>query len=70
MEEAFGEGQEMVIFVTELPLDPRLSGFISIYGCDKYFRYNKRLLIGSRRAEILSELNRDKIYENVLEYDF
>ena len=70
MEEAFGEGQEMVIFVTELTLDPRLSGFISNYGCDKYFSYNKRLLIGSRRAEILSELNRDKIYENVLEYEF
>ena len=70
MEEAFGQGQEMVIFVTELTLDPRLSGFISEYGCDKYFHYNKSLLIGSRRAEILSELNRDKIYKNVLEYDF
>ena len=70
MEEAFGEGQEMVIFVTELTLDPRLSGFISEYGCDKYFSYHKRLLIGSRRTKILNELNRDKIYENVLEYDF
>ncbi len=70
MEDAFGQGQEMVIFVTELTLDPRLSGFISEYGCDKYFHYNKSLLIGSRRAEILSELNRDKTYENILEYDF
>ncbi len=70
MEEAFGEGQEMVIFVTELTLDPRLSAFISQYGCEKYFVYNKRLLTGSRRTEILNELKRDKIYENVLEYDF
>ena len=49
MEDAFGEGQEMVIFVTELTMDPEISAFITENGCERYFKYNKSLLIGSRR---------------------
>ena len=29
MEEAFGEGQEMVVFITELTMDPDASRFIT-----------------------------------------
>ena len=46
MEEAFGEGQEMVIFVTELTMNPEISAFITENGCPSYFKYNKSLLIG------------------------
>ena len=70
MEDAFEEGQEMVIFVTELTMDPEISSFITENGCERYFKYNKTLLIGSRRAAILNELNRDKIYSDSTAYEF
>lgn len=70
MEDAFGEGQEMVIFVTEFTMDPEISAFITENGCERYFKYNKSLLIGSRRAAILKELNRDKIYSDSMAYEF
>lgn len=70
MEDAFGEGQEMVIFVTELTMDSEISAFITENGCEKYFQYNKTLLVGSRRAAILKELNRDDIYSHASSYEF
>lgn len=70
MEDAFGEGQEMVIFVTELTMDPEISAFITENGCEKYFQYNKTLLVGSHRAAILNELNRDDIYSDASAYEF
>lgn len=70
MEEAFGEGQEMVVFITELTMDPDASQFITENGCERYFKYNKTLLVGSRRASILKELERDAIYSNAMEYEF
>lgn len=70
MEEAFGEGQEMVVFITELTMDPEASQFITENGCERYFKYNKTLLVGNRRAAILKELDRDAIYANPNEYEF
>ena len=70
MEEAFDEGQEMVVFVTELTMDPEASQFITENGCERYFIYNKTLLVGNRRAAILKELDRDAIYSNPNEYEF
>ena len=70
MEEAFNEGQEMVVFITELTMDPDASRFITENGCERYFKYNKTLLVGNRRAEILKELDRDAIYANANEYEF
>ncbi|MCI5943109.1 MAG: AAA family ATPase [Eubacterium sp.] len=70
MEDAFGEGQEMVVFVTELTMDPDASAFIMENGCEKYFKYNQSLLIGSRRAAILKELDKDKIYADATSYEF
>ena len=43
---------------------------ISENGCERYYKYNKTLLIGSRRASILKELERDKIYSDPMSYDF
>ncbi len=70
MEESFKEGQEMVIFVTELTMDPDISSFITLNGCERYYKYNQALLIGDRRAEILAELDRDRIYSDPMSYDF
>ena len=70
MEEAFSEGQEMVVFITELTMDPDASRFITENGCERYFKYNRTLLVGSRRAALLKELEHDRIYSNAVEYEF
>lgn len=58
MEQAFSEGQEMVVFVTELTLNPEAAMFLAEHTSERYLQYNKKLLIGTRRAELLSELAR------------
>ena len=56
MEQAFAESQEMVVFVTELTLNPASHAFITENGCDRYFRYNKDLLLDHRKAALQQEL--------------
>jgi len=56
VQEAFGEGQEMVILVTELTVNEYSSRFISRYGCPEYFEHNKELLFYERQKEIDAEL--------------
>ena len=56
MEQAFAESQEMVVFVTELTLSPGAHAFIAENGCERYFRYNKDLLLDSRKAALQREL--------------
>ena len=58
MEQAFENGEEMVVFVTELTLTPEAAMFLSEHTCERYMTYNEQLLIGKRKREILSELNR------------
>ncbi len=56
LEAAFADGQEMVIFVTELNTSLYSLEFISEHGCDSYYKYNKKLLFHEEYAEILNEL--------------
>ena len=44
MEAAFGDSQEMVIFVTELNSNEYCIHFLQENGCERYYEYNKRLL--------------------------
>lgn len=57
LELVFGEGQELVLFVTELNTNPYSISFISENGCDSYYKYNKKLLFEEEQGEILKELN-------------
>lgn len=50
--------QEMVIFVTELTLSPEASMFLAGHSCERYLKYNQELLIGTRKRELLNEINR------------
>ena len=59
MEQAFSEGQEMVVFVTELTITPEIAVFLSEHRIERYETYKNQLLIGTKRAEILSEIARD-----------
>ena len=56
METAFGPGQEMVVFVTELALGPASGPFIAENGCERYDRYSQTLLLDSRRADLARRL--------------
>ena len=56
LEEAFRNGQEMLIFVTELTANMYASRFIGRYGCEEYFKHNKDLLFYERQKEIIREL--------------
>ena len=61
MEAAFANGQEMVVFVTELTLGPDSHAFITENGCERYFQYNKTLMLDSRRAALMAELEQDDL---------
>ena len=55
-EEVFGEGQELLIIVTELTANYNSARFISEFGCEEYFRHNKELLFYERQREIISKI--------------
>ena len=56
MEQAFAESQEMVVFVTELTVNPASHQFLTENGCERYFKYNKDLLLDHRKAALQQEL--------------
>ena len=55
-ESVFTDGQEMLIIVTELTINPNSAAFINKYGCVEYFKHNNDLLIYDRQQEIAFEL--------------
>lgn len=55
-EECWGDGKEMLLILTELTSDPDSVRFISLYGCDAYYRHNRELLFNERDLEIEKEL--------------
>lgn len=51
-EQVFGEGQELLMLVSELTSNTYSAAFIGKYGCDSYFRHNKDLLLFERKKSI------------------
>lgn len=56
LKDAFGSGQEMLIFVTELTINRYTASFIGRYGSPEYFKHNKDLLIHERHNDIIREI--------------
>ena len=56
-EDVYGEGQEILILVTELTISHYGAHFISRYGCKEYFAHNKELLFYERQKEIIRKLD-------------
>ena len=56
IEQCWGEGQEMLIAVTELTANYYSANFISTHGCDEYFKHNKKLLFSERQLEIRKKI--------------
>ena len=55
-ENVFGEGQEMLIIVTELTANNNSAKFISEFGCEEYFQHNKELLFYERQQDIIRRI--------------
>ena len=58
LEAAAGQGQELVLFVTDLTAGYDTSWFIETFGCEAYFRHNRELLLDETRQRITRELTR------------
>ncbi len=66
MEQAFGESQEMVIFITELNTSRPAVDFIRENGCERYYKYNEGLLFASGRDKMLQEIDSVRSYMDFL----
>jgi len=58
LEKTFSQGQELVMFVTEITAGADTSWFVENFGCEAYFRHNKELLFDQTQQRI-----RDSILE-------
>ena len=56
LEETFAQGQELVLFVTEVTAGYDTSWFVENFGCEAYFRHNKELLFDSTRQRLSREI--------------
>ena len=56
LEGAFGNSQEMVMFITELNSNSFNVSFLQGCECERYYRYNKELLFDEKRRNILERM--------------
>ena len=56
LEDAVGQSQELVLFVTEITAGYDTSWYVGEFGCDAYFRHNRELLLDHKRQSILDRL--------------
>ena len=56
VERAFGDDNEMLLLVTELTVNRSAARFIADNGCDKYYRYNKKLMLNERSKNLREEI--------------
>ena len=57
LEGAFGSGQELVIFVTELNASPACLHFLKEYDCPRYVQYNRSLLFEDLEQEMRKQMD-------------
>ncbi|MCI8464488.1 MAG: AAA family ATPase [Lachnospiraceae bacterium] len=60
LEAAFGEGQELILFATELTAGFFSAWFIRENGCDRYYKYNRGLLFAERQQAIHEKIEAAK----------
>ena len=56
LEKAVGQGQEIVLFVTEITAGYDTSWFVENFGCEAYFRHNSELLFNDTRRKIVEKI--------------
>ena len=57
LEAAFGDSQEMVIFVTGLTTGKSSVRFLQENECERYYEYNRRLLFENQENSLLERLD-------------
>ena len=66
-ERAFGDDNEMLLLVTELTVNKAAAKFIADNGCDKYYQYNKKLMLHERSKNLREEIEEFKrLQENAV----
>ena len=60
LENAFGQGQEMLVFVTELGMGADSAAFLAENPSEKYQEYSRTLLLSGGETRILAEIAADK----------
>ena len=58
MEAAFGDSQEMVVFLTGLNTGYYSIPFLQEYSCERYYQYNERLLFDNREQEMAERIEK------------
>lgn len=56
VEEAFAQGNEMLILVTELTVDNAGAQFIATFGCEAYSRHSQELMLSERSEDIKAQI--------------
>ena len=56
VQEAFGQGNEMLVLVTELTVNNASAQFIAAFGSEDYGRHNQELMLSERRDQILAQI--------------
>ncbi len=56
VEDTFGEGNEMLLLVTECTVQKDCAAFIGAYGCEDYVRHNEGLMLTERGDVLLEEI--------------
>ena len=55
-EESFGEGNEMLILVTELTVNTSSSQFIATFGSPDYKRHNEEMMLSGRSNDLKEQI--------------
>ncbi|MCD8325395.1 MAG: AAA family ATPase [Lachnospiraceae bacterium] len=58
VEAAFGQGNEMLILVTELTVNQYSARYLAQYGCEPYRRYSEVLMLSERQNRMREELQK------------
>lgn len=56
-EQAFEDGNEMLLLVTELTVNENSSRFIMMFGCEDYSRHNEELMLSERQNDMVAKIN-------------
>ncbi len=55
-EEAFGEGNELLILMTELTVNAQSARFLAAFGCSDYQRHSQEMMLSERQSRLAKEI--------------
>lgn len=67
VEDVFGDGQEMLVLVSELTENRYSARYISMFGCSSYSKYSERLMVSNRKMQLDKRIKMQEEYLSQLE---